>query len=150
MGIIVDVLVIGTEPPCPRCDLLTRQVAEAASAVGQVNLRHWAFDSEEAEAFGRNKNFKVGTAKDVSEAGGIPVNWDAAHKAIDDKKSRTPDATRAADLWTPELDKLLEPCQKAAEFAGYYMTPVLVINGRVIHHGSVPSIEQIGQWLAAG
>lgn len=49
-----DVLVIGTEPPCPRCDLLNRLVAEAAPPKIYLRLRHCSFDSPEAVEIGKS------------------------------------------------------------------------------------------------
>jgi Thioredoxin domain len=56
---------------------------------------------------------------------------------------------RAAQTWTPELDALLDPCREAADSLGFYMTPILVVNGIVKHHGSVSTVEQIGEWLVS-
>jgi hypothetical protein len=143
----IDVLVIGTEPPCPRCDLVTQLITESANSIGHIKFRHCTFDSAEAQEFGRKKKYKIGTAKHVSEAGDIDIDWDAVHEVIDDEKIQNKLSYRAADLWTPELDKLLEPCQRVAESVSYYMTPIIVINGNVKHHGSVPSRDQIEHWL---
>ncbi len=144
----IDVMVIGTEPPCPRCDLLGRLVGEAAGSDIRVTWRHCAFDSNEAKSFGLESGFKTGTAKHVAEEAGIPMDWDAVYGIIErEKKSAGPDS-RPADAWTPELDSALAPCQAAAESVGYLMTPILVINGQVKHHGSVPEKEQIAQWLS--
>jgi hypothetical protein len=123
-------------------------VAEAAATLAHVKLRHCPFDSPEATAFGRKVQRKVGTAKHVAKAACINIDWDAVHRLIDERQVSGEAARRPADTWTPELDRLLEPCQAAAESVGYLMTPVLVINGSVRHHGSVPAREQIGAWLS--
>ena len=53
----IDILIIGTNPPCPRCDLLTFRVHEAAEALEQpIEIRHTFFDSDEATAVGRARN----------------------------------------------------------------------------------------------
>ena len=42
----IDVLVIGTDPPCPRCDLLTLRVHEAAEGLERpIMIRHCFFFS---------------------------------------------------------------------------------------------------------
>ncbi len=144
----IDAMVIGTEPPCPRCDLLGRLVEEAAGSDMKVTLHHCAFDSNEARSFGRDAGFKTGTAKHVAKEAGITMDWDAVYEMIErEKRAAGPDC-RPADAWTPELDSALAPCQAAAESVGYLMTPILVVDGRVKHHGSVPEKAQIAQWLS--
>ena len=32
---------------------------------------------------------------------------------------------------------------------GFLMTPILVVNGAVKHHGSVATVEQIREWLVS-
>ena len=144
----IDVMVIGTEPPCPRCDLLSLRVAEAAAHSSDMRLRHCSFDSSEATELGQRLSRKVGTARQVARDAGIQMDWDGVYGLITRQKAQAKPDCRPADSWTPELDRMLEPCQKAAESVGYLMTPVLVINGDVKHHGSVPSRQQIAEWLS--
>ncbi len=143
-----DVMVIGTEPPCPRCDLLGRLVEEAAGGDMHVILHHCAFDSDEARSFGLESGFKTGTAKHIAEEAGITMDWDAVYGIIEREKKKAGPDSHPADAWTPELDFALAPCQAAAESVGYLMTPILVVNGLVKHHGSVPKKEQIAHWLS--
>ncbi|MFH2046947.1 MAG: thioredoxin family protein [Pseudomonadota bacterium] len=37
--------------------------------------------------------------------------------------------------------KQFAPCQEKADSVGIQMTPILVVDGQVEHHGSVPSLE---------
>ena len=144
----IDVLVIGTEPPCPRCDLLAVLVERAAPPGCQIKVRHCAFDAPEAQALGLKVRRKIGTAKHVAKEAGIPVDWDAVYGLIEQKKRSLGPEARPADTWTPGLDKMLDSCRRAAESAGYVMTPILVVNGSIVHHGDVPGREQIAEWLA--
>lgn len=144
----VKVLVIGTNPPCPRCDLLTRRVREvSAERATKVSVRHCAFDSNEATAIGQRLGYKVGTAKHVAEAAGIQMNWDAVFALLDRKKEELGAEAEPADLWTPQFDQMLEPCRQAAEAVGYLMTPIVVIDGIVKHYGSVPTYPQLRSWI---
>lgn len=143
----IDVLVIGTDPPCPRCDLLNRLVAETASPQVHIRLRHCSFDSPEALEIGRDLQCKIGTAKHVAKEAGITVDWGAVYAMIRSGKILVGPDSRPADRWTPELDALLEPCRDIAESVGYLMTPILLVNGSVKHHGSVPSRREIARWL---
>lgn len=147
METAIDVLVIGTDPPCPRCDLMSRLVAEAAGFQAHVKLRHCSFDSLEATALGQRLGCKIGTAKHVAVEAGITIDWDAVYQTNSRKKASARPDCRPADAWTPEFDALLEPCRAAAESVGYLMTPVLVVNGKIKHHGSVPAPQQIAEWI---
>ena len=144
----IDVLVIGTEPPCPRCDLLSRLIEEtAAGSSVPVRVRHCAWDAPDALALGERLGRKVGTAKDVAKAGQITMDWDAVFALISRKKEEAGLGCRAAEAWTEELDEMLRPCQGAANSVGYLMTPILVVDGTVKHHGSVPSPAQVRAWI---
>jgi hypothetical protein len=143
------VLVIGTDPPCPRCDLLILRAHEAAEGLEQtIEIRHAFFDSDEAAAIGQAANRRVGTPKHVSAASGIPVDWDQVDRLVAERRRAVGVEARAAQAWTPAVDALIDPCREAAEAVGYFMTPILVVNGEVKHHGSVPSVQQIREWLA--
>ncbi len=145
---VIEILVIGTEPPCPRCDLMGLLVEKAAAAAGvRVNVEHCAYDSQKAVDFGKRIGREVGTAKHVSQAAGIAMDWDEVYGVIAQKKANLPSGSRAADAWTEELDRLLMPCADAADQAGYLMTPILIINNTVVHHGSVPAESKISKWL---
>ena len=148
MNKTIDVIVIGTDPPCPRCDLLDVLVTEAAPPDVTVNVQHWPFDSPDAQVFGRQLGNKVGTAKQVAQDAGISMDWDDVYGIIETRKSSLAPGFRPGDAWTPELDDALRPCQNAAKPTGYLMTPILVVNGKVVHHGSVPSKEQVAAWLS--
>ena len=144
----IEIQVIGTEPPCPRCDLLSVLVEEVVRHDTRVRLRHCSFDSPEAAELGLKLGRKVGTAKHIAMEAGIPMDWDAVYSLIDQNKPAARSVSRPADSWTPDLDGMLEPCRKAAEAAGYLMTPILVVNGKVVHHGNLPSKHQIQEWLS--
>jgi len=144
----IDVLVIGTEPPCPRCDLLSRFVEEiAAERSVAVRVRHCTFGAPDAVVLGQRLGREVGTAKDVAKAGDITMDWGAVSGLINRKRQEVGPDCRAADAWTSELDEMLKPCQDAADSVGYLMTPILVVDGTVKHHGSVPAREKVRAWI---
>ena len=70
-----EIIVIGTEPPCPRCDLLNRHVSNALCSTEGIAHVHLPFDSPEAQDLGRKLGRKVGTAKQVAEAADVNMNW---------------------------------------------------------------------------
>ena len=143
-----QVLVIGTDPPCPRCDLVNRMVEEYQAEGNEFDFVHLVYDSDHADAIGNRFNRRIGTEKDVAKAAGIRLDWKAVYAEIEQAKIEAGPGARPADAWTAHLDKLLEPCRKAAEEAGWLMTPVLIIDGEVKHHGSVPDLEKVHSWLA--
>jgi hypothetical protein len=146
----IEVLIIGTEPPCPRCDLLVLRVEEAATELGRpVVIRHCSYESGEAETVARRVGKRVGTAKQVAKEAGVPTDWDGVYEHIEHRKQAVGADRRPADTWTPELDAMLEPCRLAAEGSGFLMTPVLVVNGVVRHQGNVPPKDQVKDWLGA-
>jgi hypothetical protein len=144
----VDVLVIGTNPQCPRCDLLSLRVHEATQSLEQpIAIRHVFFYSAEAAAVGEAANRRVGTPKHVSAETGISVDWDQVDALVGERRRVVGPEARAAQTWTPAMDALIDPCREAAEALGFFMTPILVVNGTVTHDGSVPTVEQIMEWL---
>ena len=73
----------------------------------------------------------------------------ARDQLVEERRKIVGELSRPAEMWTPALDAFLEPCRAAADRAGFLMTPILVLNGEVKHHGSVPTVEQIRDWLAS-
>ncbi len=125
----MEILVIGTEPPCVRCRRtfeLAREVAQQLAT--EVEVRHVSLDSEEAKRYG-----KIGTAHDIA---------DLAKMSFDREKIK-----KLAQVWSRELDNELMPYKGKAEEMGYLMTPVLVVNGQVKAMGFVPDKEKIREWI---
>ena len=132
---MVEVVVIGTEPPCIRCSLLVQRVNQEAEGAGiEVQVRKMDCRSSEAQALARQWERGLGTAKDVAREGTVEVDW-----------------SRVAGLlkqdWSPDLDQALRPCQEKADHLNMWMTPVLIVNGKLKHHGSVPEPELVRTWL---
>jgi protein-disulfide isomerase len=132
---MIEVLVIGTDPPCLRCNMLVQRVYEVADENRiLVNVRKVPFQSTEAQDLAEEFQRTMGSVKDVARRGTIEVDW-----------------SRVAGLmkqpWSPALDEELRPCQELADKVRILMTPILVINGRLKHHGSVPDADRILAWL---
>lgn len=150
-----EIWVIGTDPPCPRCDRLAQIAHEVANDLNlQVMIRHLAYTDDEARQFAGSLGLEPGTAKDVAKKAGIEIDWDRVYRIIDGPGEPTSQSsnsdccpTTPAAKWTPELDLALRPCEEKASSVGVMMTPVLVMAGRIYHQGSVPSKEQVRQWV---
>ena len=125
----MEILVIGTEPPCVRCQRTFKLAEEVAQqlAVG-IKVRKVSLHSEEAKKYG-----KVGTAHDIAEV---------AKMTFDEEKIK-----RLVQVWSRELDSELMRYKEKAEGMGYLMTPVLLINGQVKAMGFVPDKEKIREWI---
>jgi hypothetical protein len=149
-----EIWIIGTDPPCPRCGYLTTMVYEVVDEMGlNVQVRHLAYTGEEAQSFAKTMGLTPGTAKDVAIKGNIPMDWDRVYALVNvpvqaSNQSVETCCPASGTNWTPELDKILFPCEEKAANLGIMMTPVLVADGRLLHQGSVPDREKVRDWLS--
>lgn len=145
-----EIWIIGTEPPCPRCDYLTRMVKDIVAVSGApATVRHLSYASEEARRFAVSIGLEPGTAKDVARKAGVDVDWDKIHALIDGPDRVSTCCPTAATKWSPALDEALRPCERVALNAGILMTPALVMEGRLFHQGSVPDRQKVSGWIEA-
>jgi hypothetical protein len=120
-----------------------------------VPVRHIDYASDEAQRIARREGLFPGTAKEVAKKLGIDMDWQAIMDMIDTAGLKESDSGKpqccpsAAAGWTPELDDALRPCEVQALEAGIMMTPVLVINGKPVHRGSVPGADQARNLIEA-
>jgi len=122
----MNIVVIGADPPCPRCRETYDRVKRVVRELDQeISLKKIVYTSEGAQRVG-----KVGTGHDVAEWAGVKMNWNRVHEL-------------ASGEWTHELDDFLMPLKETAEKENWIMTPVVVIDGEIAHFGSVPSIEDL-------
>ena len=128
----MEILVIGTEPPCVRCQRTFQIAEEIVQQLGvNIKVRKIPVHSEEAKQYG-----KVVTASDIVKLGNITV--DTADREKIQKLVR---------VWSKELDNELMRFKEKAEEMGYLMTPVLLINGQMKAMGFVPDREIILEWV---
>lgn len=122
----MKITVIGVVPPCPRCKHIYDLALEAAGELGvAVEMTKLAYDTEEAQVYG-----KVGTAHHIAEWTAMEMDWSKMREII-------------SEDWSQELDDFLMPCTRKAEEKGWLMTPILVIDDKVVFSGYVPSKEDI-------
>ena len=152
----LDVWVIGTNPPCPRCALLGQRVEHVMKTNDIAGIcRHFGYDDSQVQQLAKSLGFQIGTAKDVARLYNVEIDLDSVTQiiarqiyAVARRRQCIPDEVSQAERWTPELDIALQPFQEIARSKGFLMTPVLVVDGVVKWHGSVPSEEWIaGQLL---
>jgi hypothetical protein len=146
-----EVWIIGVDPPCPRCDLTRQRVERVANkSGGTLKIRHMIFSDPDARAFAESLGKETGTARHVSEKAGVTVAWDHVHAVVANPPSRPEDFEEIGGIarqWSPEMDEAIRPSQEKADSVDILMTPILVVDGVVKHHGSVPSLEQLRSWL---
>ena len=142
----MKIVVIGTEPPCVRCQTTYNRAREVAQQFpGQIEVRKVAIHSEEAEKYGR-----VESGHGIAEAGNIKPdseNMGRLIREIEELKADEEKNESLIDAKLKELEKVLTPIQDKARELGYLMTPVLVVNGQVKSMNHVPSKEEIQGWI---
>jgi len=126
----MEIIIIGTDPPCPRC----KEIYERAKIVCQgiareISLRKIVYTSEEAQVLGR-----LGTAHEIAQWAGVTMDWKRIHGL-------------AGREWTQELDDFLMPLKERADRERWIMTPVIVIDGEIVHSGYVPCFDEIKRMI---
>ncbi len=145
-----SIIVIGVNPPCPRCKLLGKVMdAKVKELQIDADVRHVTYTDAEARQFAQSIGLETGTAKDVSRKIRQEIDSDKI-SALLNNRIINPDCefNDYNDCnWSFELDELLRPFENKAREAGILMTPILIINGELKHQGSVPGLNKINEWL---
>lgn len=145
-----QIVIVGVEPPCPRCKLLGNIIdAKVEELQIEAEVIHLAYTSPEARKIAAGFGLVPGTAKDVSAKIQIPIDSEVVSKAKNSRMIHPDYDFRAYNNcnWTYELDEALRHFENRAKEVGIMMTPVLIINGELKHQGSVPKHSQITEWL---
>jgi hypothetical protein len=122
----MKITVIGVVPPCPRCKLMYDLAEEVTKELDvTAEMKKIAYDAEELKKYG-----KVGTAHHIAEWAEMEMDWSKIREIISEE-------------WSQELDDFLMPCTKKAQENGWLMTPVLLIDDKVVFSGYVPTKEAI-------
>ncbi len=142
----MEIIVIGTEPPCVRCQTTYKRANEVARKFpGEIEVSKVAIHSAEAEKYG-----KVEAGHGIAEAGNIKPDTESMGRLLREIEELTADEGKnesLIDTKLKELQKVLTPIENKAKELGYLMTPVLVVNGEVKSMGYVPSREEIQGWI---
>ena len=126
----MEIVVIGTDPPCPRCKETYERAKRVCQEIGRgISIRKIVYTSAEAQRLGR-----LGTAHEIAQWAEIKMDWDKVREL-------------ASGEWTHELDDLLMPLKENAEQENWIMTPVIVIDGEIVHFGYVPDLNKIRRML---
>ena len=142
----MEIVVIGTEPPCIRCHTTFKRAKEVAGQFSKkIEVKKLAIHTKEAEKYG-----KVEAGHGIEMAGQVKPDHEKMIKLmreLDELKADEEKNERLIDAKLKELEKVLAPVKEKAKELGYLMTPVLVINGQVKSMDYVPSKEEIRAWI---
>ncbi len=141
-----EFIVIGTNPPCPRCSLLTNVLNEKVKELHlSANVIHLCYTDSKAKDFAKKIGFETGTAKDVAKKLGIEILFEDINEIIINSslKENIEYAKYNHNSWSFELDEFLRNFEKKATSCGILMTPILIVNGEVKHSGSIPRLSYI-------
>jgi glutaredoxin len=143
-----SIIIIGTEPPCPRCKLLTKILTDKVKEL-EINaiVHHAVYTDPEAGEFAGQLGLVPGTSSSVAKR--MNVEIDNSRKIIPnfDSEFNTEYEDYFFTNWSYELDEHLRIYENNAKELGILMTPSLIINGELKHSGSVPRLSQITAWL---
>jgi len=145
-----EILIIGTEPPCPRCALLTNVMTKKIEEIGiSASVRHIAYTSIEATDYAEKSGLIAGTAKDVARVCNMKLDTQNISAVINGFRPNTDCEFYEYNKykWSKDLDAILRPFEERAKDNGIMMTPVIIINGEIKHQGSVPEMSEISSWL---
>ncbi len=142
----MEIVVIGTEPPCIRCHTTFKRAKEVAQQFSQdIVVKKAAIHTPEAEKYGKVEGGHV-----IGEAGKVKPDFESMRKLLGDLdalKAHEEKNEKLIDAKLKELEKVLAPVKKKAKELGFLMTPVLVVNGQVKSMDYVPSKEEIKAWI---
>ncbi len=147
------ILIIGTEPPCPRCSLLKMLVKEFVRRIEiEAEVKSVCYNDEESVKFANSLGLEPGTAKDVSKRINLEMDKDRLAELLKGSSDESSSGDCICNSfsscnWSIELDEFLRPFENRAKESGILMTPVLIINGELKHSGSVPDIEKLSSWI---
>jgi len=142
----MEIVVIGTEPPCIRCHTTFRRAREMAGRFpGEIEVKKLAIHTPEVEKYG-----KVEAGHGIEVAGNAKPDKDkmiALLCELDELKADEEKNESHIDARLKELELVLTPVKVKAKELGILMTPVLVINDKVKSADYVPSKEEIQAWI---
>lgn len=148
------IVVIGTQPPCPRCKLLTELVTRMSKKKGlDAEISHIAYTCDEAVEYARRFGLEPGTAKDVAKKAGLEIDWEDRFDVpqnLTDQIENLEEGLKDLEGLFKEvaiLDTRLRSFEYMAKDQGFLMTPVLIVNDEIKYSGSLPMAADIEGWL---
>lgn len=142
----MEIVVIGTEPPCIRCHTTFKRAKEVARQFSEdIDVKKVAIHTEEARKYG-----KVEAGHGIGEAGNIKPDVEKMGqlmRELEELKADEDENENLIDAKLKDLEGVLTPVKDKAKELGYLMTPVLAIDGQVKSMDYVPSKDEIKAWI---
>ena len=142
----MEVLVIGPEPPCIRCNTLHRFANEVGEQFsGKVEVRRISAHSEEAKKYG-----KIEGGHHIAQIHNVSHNHKKIESLMGEINELKKDEQKNENLIKEKfkaIDQELMPIKERAKEEGYLMTPVLVVGGKIKSMDYVPEKEKIKEWI---
>jgi hypothetical protein len=142
----MEILIIGPEPPCVRCINTARFAKDVAEQYsGKVTVRKIDTHAAEAQKYG-----KVEGGGSIAEIEKVDYDSEGFKKLMQEAGGLMSEEEKNENMVKGKLQEIQEkltPITEKAKEAGYLMTPVVVVNGKVKSSGYVPSREEIRGWV---
>ena len=141
----MEILVIGTDPPCIRCHTTHKRAKEVAGQFPGIEVRKIAIHTKEAEKYG-----KVESGHEIEEVSNVKPDIENMKRLLGELEVLKADEDKnesLIDAKLKELEGTIQPIKDKAKELGYLMTPVLVVNEQVKSMDYVPSKEEIRGWV---
>ena len=142
----MEVLVIGPEPPCIRCNTLHRLANEVREDFpGKVEVRRVSAHSEEAGKYG-----KIEGGHHIADNFNIAHNHERIESLMKEINELKEDAEKNEGLIHEKfkaIDEELRPIKEKAREVGILITPVLIVNGKIKSMDYVPDRGLIRKWI---
>lgn len=141
----MNIVVIGTDPPCIRCHTTFKRAKEVAGQFSGIEVRKIVIHSEEAEKYG-----KVESGHEIEEVSKVKPDKENMKRLLGELEELKADEDKnesLIDAKLKELEGTIQPIKDKAKELGYLMTPVLVVNDQVKSMDYVPSKEEIRGWI---
>ena len=141
----MNILVIGTDPPCIRCHTTFKRAKEVAGQFPGIEVRKIVIHSEEAEKYG-----KVESGHEIEEVSKVKPDIENMKRLLgelEELKADEDNNESLIDAKLKELEVTIQPIKDKAKEMGYLMTPVLIVNDQVKSMDYVPSKEEIRGWV---
>jgi hypothetical protein len=142
------IIIIGTNPPCPRCKLLTDVITAKLKELDiDAEVKHLAYTDDDARVYAKSLGLETGTASLVAKR--LNIEIDITKKRATNFESEYNKECDDYNLsnWSYELDELLRPFELKAKELVILMTPAFAINNELKNQGSVPRLHKLEEWL---
>jgi len=142
---MLEIIVIGPEPPCIRCKTALKRAKEIAQNYpGEVEAKMLFTHQEEAKKYGKVEGGHVIAQKEKVDHNHERIEELRKQVEVPEEQIKDP---RQVEEALAEIEKELKPVREKAQERGYLMTPVVIINGKVRSSGYVPQKEEIEEWV---